>query len=81
MNQQVGIVGVGNMGEALLSGLLKSGTNSQDIIFAQQSDDLRNGQGPAGCASDPAASRRRTRVRRAVQPGELPDQVAILLQR
>ena len=39
MNQQVGIVGVGNMGEALLSGLLKSGTNSQDIIFAQQSDE------------------------------------------
>ncbi len=34
---RVGIIGVGNMGEALLAGLLHSGTSADNIIFAQRS--------------------------------------------
>lgn len=39
MELSVGIIGVGNMGEALLSGLLKSGTPTSKIHFAQRSDE------------------------------------------
>jgi pyrroline-5-carboxylate reductase len=35
----VGIIGVGNMGEALLAGLLQSGTRPDEIIFAQRSEE------------------------------------------
>jgi len=35
----VGIIGVGNMGEALLSGLLLAGTPKTDVVFAQRSDE------------------------------------------
>ena len=33
---KVGIIGVGNMGEALLAGLLSAGTPASDVIFAQR---------------------------------------------
>lgn len=36
---RVGIIGVGNMGEALLAGLLHSGTQPSEIIFAQRSSE------------------------------------------
>ena len=39
MELTVGIIGVGNMGEALLSGLLKSGTPTSNISFAQRDDE------------------------------------------
>jgi pyrroline-5-carboxylate reductase len=39
MELSVGIVGVGNMGEALLSGLLKSGVQPSRIFFTQRSDE------------------------------------------
>jgi pyrroline-5-carboxylate reductase len=39
MELTVGIIGVGNMGEALLSGLLKSGTPTSNIVYAQRSDE------------------------------------------
>jgi pyrroline-5-carboxylate reductase len=39
MNPLVGIIGVGNMGEALLAGLLKAGSQPSEIIFAQRSDE------------------------------------------
>jgi len=39
MTIRVGIVGVGNMGEALLAGALKSGLLASDITFAQRSDE------------------------------------------
>lgn len=39
MELTVGIIGVGNMGEALLSGLLKSGTPTSKISFAQRGDE------------------------------------------
>lgn len=39
MELTVGIIGVGNMGEALLSGLLKSGTPMSNIVFSQRSDE------------------------------------------
>ena len=39
MELTVGIIGVGNMGEALLSGLLKSGTPTSNIVFAQRSEE------------------------------------------
>lgn len=35
---KVGIIGVGNMGEALLAGLLRDGTPTSDVVFAQRSD-------------------------------------------
>ena len=39
MTTRVGIIGVGNMGEALLAGALKSGLSASDITFAQRSDE------------------------------------------
>lgn len=36
---RVGIIGVGNMGEALLAGLLQSGTTPDEIVFAQRSEE------------------------------------------
>jgi pyrroline-5-carboxylate reductase len=39
MDLTVGIIGVGNMGEAILSGLLKSGIPISRIVFAQRSDE------------------------------------------
>jgi pyrroline-5-carboxylate reductase len=39
MDSTVGIIGVGNMGEAILSGLLKSGIPNSKIVFAQRSDE------------------------------------------
>jgi pyrroline-5-carboxylate reductase len=39
MRTTVGIIGVGNMGEALLAGLLAAGTPKSDVIFAQRSEE------------------------------------------
>ena len=42
MTMQMGIIGVGNMGEALLAGALKSGMPRADITFMQRSDERAN---------------------------------------
>ena len=51
MNDQIGFIGGGNMAQAIITGLLKSGRSSSDILVSDPNQDCRKALATMGITS------------------------------
>ena len=51
MNHQIGLIGGGNMAQAIIAGLLKSGRSSSDILVSDPNQDCRKALAEMGITS------------------------------